>query len=1037
MANIHRKNLIYTLVVSALCTNTYAQIVLDGSTGSSGNIDANTDKVYEITSNLGRINGSNLFHSFTEFSVESQHTAHFSHNGSQNISNVISRVTGNNPSEIYGTIKSSIPGADFYLLNPNGVLFGEGASLDITGSFYATTANYIDFSDGYRMDTAVNPNMSFTSAAPSEFGFTSTSPGNIEVNGTKLSLNNGESLSLIGGDTTIDDATLQVSDGLINLASAASAGEVLPSASDVKMEDFGQLGDIDLINNARIDVSGNSGGRIVIRGGSLKLNHSSIKSDIKLRGSGSNIHSDSINIATQATIHLDNKSSITDTVGFYAKANTKGISLSSNEVTIDNGSLIESNTKALSDGTSGGVLISSNTTHISNKSKVAANNSGNGTSGDIDINSKFIHISNKSFITANTKGSGSTGNIKIDSKKEVIVSAGSEIVSKTEEKSEGNGGNLYIYSEKLELSDNSFISTRSDGIGSNGNIKLDIGTLSIANASAIETISNSPAASGNIEIRSDNIFMKGLSSSEDPFGIDINAIYSTKEKPDTDGGHIDINNSGRIVLDNRSQIVSINQGSKTGNNVSIVSDTIDVLGGSQIGSYAEEAGDGDGGDVSIFTKKLNVIGINEEYFLSEGEQPKFYESTIFSYGPDEFESTGDTGDIEINTRELSVTDGAFILSRSGNSSGAPGDLRIVTDKVRISGVNSAKYQILKNVTTRPDREILVDSSSHIRKEIRFNDPNGTFPPPQSIGTFEIKADNLELDNGGFLRTASLDAADSSSLTISTKSLSLKSGSFISSQSKNRGDSGNINIFSEDISLNGEQSESIRTGIYSDAGVSGTGDSGNIAIETETLRIIHGSVITSETGGAGDGGNILIQSTQNVAINNLSEISAKASSTRGGNAGNINLSTNLLSVTNSKIITTAKAGNGGDINISAENIFITPNSVINAAAESKQFVSGTINITNNSDITSALVKLNESYTDVTAQFSNECDNTRSTASSLLVNNHFKTISTINMNPSEYSGNLATREHSQIAKVNSSPNPDKTRFVASNFENKCSR
>jgi filamentous hemagglutinin family protein len=107
---------------------------------------------YLITPELGAQRGGNLFHSFLRFGIASGETASFTGpdpiEGPQSVSHVISRVTGGTRSEIDGTLRSTIPGADVWLLNPSGVVFGEGAQLDVRGSFHAGTADYIDFGEG-------------------------------------------------------------------------------------------------------------------------------------------------------------------------------------------------------------------------------------------------------------------------------------------------------------------------------------------------------------------------------------------------------------------------------------------------------------------------------------------------------------------------------------------------------------------------------------------------------------------------------------------------------------------------------------------------------------------------------------------------------------------------------------------------------------------------------------------------------------------------------------------------------------------------
>jgi filamentous hemagglutinin family protein len=109
----------------------HAQITLDGSLGPRG---PRTGPHYLIGANLGQIRGSNLFHSFEHFNVPTGGSATFT--GPATIANILSRVTGGQPSSIDGLLRSEIAGANLYLLNPSGVLFGPNVSLDVSGSFH-------------------------------------------------------------------------------------------------------------------------------------------------------------------------------------------------------------------------------------------------------------------------------------------------------------------------------------------------------------------------------------------------------------------------------------------------------------------------------------------------------------------------------------------------------------------------------------------------------------------------------------------------------------------------------------------------------------------------------------------------------------------------------------------------------------------------------------------------------------------------------------------------------------------------------------
>jgi filamentous hemagglutinin family protein len=130
---------------------------------------------YSITAGLGRQVGGNLFHSFGQFSLSHApvaESATFTSAGSTGpIGNVIGRVTGPNLSSIDGKIQSTIAGANLYLINPNGIVFGPHATVNVSGSFHASTADYIKMQDGKRFQ-ATNPDASILSAAPpAAFGF--------------------------------------------------------------------------------------------------------------------------------------------------------------------------------------------------------------------------------------------------------------------------------------------------------------------------------------------------------------------------------------------------------------------------------------------------------------------------------------------------------------------------------------------------------------------------------------------------------------------------------------------------------------------------------------------------------------------------------------------------------------------------------------------------------------------------------------------------------------------------------------------------
>jgi filamentous hemagglutinin family protein len=161
---------------------------------------------YAITANLGKQVGSNLYHSFGQFGLKSSESATFS--GPATISNVVGRVTGGIQSSINGKIASTISGASLYLINPSGIVFGPNATVNVSGGFHASTADYLKMSDGAKFQ-ATNPDASTLSAAPpAAFGFLTTQPPALTVDGSRLRVTPRQTLGLVAGPVTVNGARL-------------------------------------------------------------------------------------------------------------------------------------------------------------------------------------------------------------------------------------------------------------------------------------------------------------------------------------------------------------------------------------------------------------------------------------------------------------------------------------------------------------------------------------------------------------------------------------------------------------------------------------------------------------------------------------------------------------------------------------------------------------------------------------------------------------------------------------------------------------
>jgi filamentous hemagglutinin family protein len=229
-----------------------AEITLDGTMGAAGPLAGPN---FTIPDTVGTTQGTNLFHSFSVFNIDSTESATFT--GPAGLDNVISRVTGGTASSIDGLFQSTVPGADVYFINPAGVVFGQNATLDVPGAFHTSTADELRFTDSNVFSASNPPSTVLTAAAPAAFGFLGANPAGITVNDSSLQTLPGERLALVGGDITIegtssglpiDPINIGTSGGRIDLISVSSPGSV-PLAGPA--DGFAQYGSI-LIKDSNI-----------------------------------------------------------------------------------------------------------------------------------------------------------------------------------------------------------------------------------------------------------------------------------------------------------------------------------------------------------------------------------------------------------------------------------------------------------------------------------------------------------------------------------------------------------------------------------------------------------------------------------------------------------------------------------------------------------------------------------------------------------------------------------------------------------------
>jgi filamentous hemagglutinin family protein len=224
---------------------------------------------HDITGGTRPGGGANLFHSFGEFGVPNNNIANFLNDTpSLTTSNILGRVTGGNISNIFGTIQTTnFPGANLFLMNPAGFLFGPNATVNVGGMVSFTSADYLRLADNARFTAVPGPSDALLTASPVvAFGFLGANPGAITVQGSQLTVTPG--ISLVGGNITIQSGTpegeaaqpaqLSAPNGKIQLASAASAGEfdaaTLQPLPNVNNTSFASFGSVSLAAGSNINV---------------------------------------------------------------------------------------------------------------------------------------------------------------------------------------------------------------------------------------------------------------------------------------------------------------------------------------------------------------------------------------------------------------------------------------------------------------------------------------------------------------------------------------------------------------------------------------------------------------------------------------------------------------------------------------------------------------------------------------------------------------------------------------------------------------
>lgn len=947
-----------------------AQITPDATLGAESSVITPNVNVRGFPADLiegGALRGANLFHSFEEFNVGEGRGAYFTNPAG--VENILSRVTGLDPSDILGTL-GVLGNANLFFLNPNGIIFGENARLDVGGSFVATTANSFVFEDGLEF-SATNPTAAplLTISVPLGLQY-GLQPGAIASQGI-LFVDEGQSLILAGGDITLNNGVLFVDffqGGRIELGAIAGEGTVGLNAEgtllSLSFPDGLERANVSLTNGSVMDVSAEDGGSIAIQAQNINISTDSrIFAGIALGLGSPESQAGNITLDATDTIRLESGSAIYNDVDGTGKGGDLNITTGSLFVVDD--SLLTASTYGI--GNAGSVIVNArDRVSLNNRALILSRigTDADGQGGDIDISTSLLELINGGQLSSATFGQGNAGNVAIEARNGVVIeggiAGGSGIFSTVEEDAWGNGGSIEIQTETLQMDNSALVSSSTIGIGDAGNVRIraqditidaegdsllsptgissgvgfrgfgrggdieiDTGTLQLLNSAELFAGVTGVGIGGDVRIRAQTILLAGQNSNN-TFGL-------MRGSKITGGLRI----SGRVTGDGPDIPFGIGRAG-----------SVDIETGSLIlrddaSITVSTSGQGDAGNVHI---RADMIALSDA-------------SSIFS---STFE-LGNAGDIDIQTGALRLSDGSQLLAFT-EGRGTAGNIRVrATDSVELTGFNptegtpSALFTDNDtdspgaggNITITTDR-FQVANGAIVDARTRNQDPGGNIT---------INANVFEALGGGQLITTSQGSGRGGTITVNATRQILIDGSdpnydarvdqfgrnriglvdaasgfFVRSQANGSAGDIFINAPTLDLSDGGRLS----------AETLASGNGGDITITGDHLSIREAGIVSTQalSGSTGRGGNITVNMTS-LELDDRAQISASSEGT--GDAGGVAITANeAVTLTNSDITTSAEQAAGGAIAITTDSLSLNRGTI--TAATGTTGAQGAANIT---------------------------------------------------------------------------------------------
>jgi filamentous hemagglutinin family protein len=915
-----------------------------------------------------------LLHSFGRFSLTSGESATFT--GSPDVDAVVGRITGGLPSKIDGAIRSAIPTADVFLLNPHGILLGPSATIDVNGALFLSTADSVQFGDGQLFEARPGGAVpTLLVSPPSSFGFLGNRPGTpgaepapISIDGSRLSSQPGQRIGLVGGDVSLGGTKptlIAAPGGRIDIVSVASGGEVeLPPdrLAAPELRGFDSLGDVTMHGTTSIDARGSSGGTVMIRGGVLTMGNDAVvvgggnaagagdvavdvaitgpatlSGHAALRAVAADEDVDPGELRVRATeVSLEDSATI-DGTGRVDVAATDKVSVSGEARILHTGDRFDFEDRPklhvyagrlmdLEGGTidapavfffGGGPAVTLETPSLFARGAIL-HAGGHLTISAVDVDLSATTVRAEGGITFPSIRSASflNGTLLDGSAEDVRVSGGSLLLENSKIRTSGDffTPGIFLDLDSLTLKDDSRLDTSASFFGDDGGRVVIHAKIVTISHSRISTDANifDSGTGGSVEIRASRMTM------------DHGRIATSGS--DEQSGDIDVY-ADELSLENGSYIDSgpndaLLLGFGTGGDLHVNARHI-LLSGDGTGLFSRSIGSRAG--------LITVIG--ESLLVSNSAQISTQAQGV-SFGSLVEDATA--GVIKLSLSEVDLRTGGRIDSGLiGPGSGGLVDVQVARS-FRASGAGSGVFADVANgqagaagssIRISAPSLVLADGAA---VSATSGKATGVFSPdPNSgaaAGDVTLRVGTLQMSDGASLSTRSEGAGPAGHIEVNASDSVRLANSTITTEA--------LNSFGGSISINGDS-------------ILKTSDGRLVGIKRSDqhagflMDLVNSSITASVGSGEGDGGNIFIDPV-------------------------------FLVLQNSPITATAKGGNGGNILIQADFVFADRplEELLNASSE--KGVAGTILLSAaEANIVSSVTALPASFLDATTLLRQRC------------------------------------------------------------------